>query len=539
MTTERKKIRLQDISLRTDEPLITVTADDLMPLPPPLDRGEKKAPYSPLSEDQKKSYECSLDGVSALALPKPKSKEEEEKLVERFLRGLQKLLSQNDNWLFWQPLIQSLESCVRCQTCSDACPVYVASGNQEIYRPTFKTEILRRIINKYIKKRGRVLSKLTGDDIELNWPVVARLAELAYRCSLCRRCAQRCPLGSDNGLIGRELRKLFSQEMGIAPKELHESGTVQQLRVGASTGISSAAFQGMVEFMEDEIEEKWGRRIKIPVDQEGADILLIHNSGEFMSWIENPVAFAIIFEAAGLSWTLSSEIYGYEATNYGTWYDDVQFARIAIKQVEVARKLKVKKMVMGECGHAHKGLIVIADRILLGEMNFPRESFLPLLEDLILHDRLELDPQKNNFPVTLHDPCNVVRLMGIVEPQRRILKKICPQFREMEPHGLENYCCGGGSGFAIMNSMNFKEWRENISSRMKLKQILETFRDVLDPGIRKYVCAPCSNCKGAIRDIISSNDFWEKHSIYYGGLAELVANAMVDMKKPFIEWEWH
>jgi hypothetical protein len=75
MTTERKRNRLKDISIRTDEPLITVTADDLMSLPPPLDQGEKKAPYSPLSEDQKKSYECSLDGVSALALPKPKSKE--------------------------------------------------------------------------------------------------------------------------------------------------------------------------------------------------------------------------------------------------------------------------------------------------------------------------------------------------------------------------------------------------------------------------------------------------------------------------------
>jgi hypothetical protein len=32
---------------------------------------------------------------------------------------------------------------------------------------------------------------------------------------------------------------------------------------------------------------------------------------------------------------------------------------------------------------------------------------------------------------------------------------------------------------------------------------------------------------------------WEKNSIYYGGLVELVVNAMVDMKKPFIEWEWH
>jgi len=33
--------------------------------------------------------------------------------------------------------------------------------------------------------------------------------------------------------------------------------------VGASTGISSAAFQGMVEFMEDEIEEKMGQENQI------------------------------------------------------------------------------------------------------------------------------------------------------------------------------------------------------------------------------------------------------------------------------------
>jgi Fe-S oxidoreductase len=533
------KIRLQDVSRRTEDPLAVVKGEDMMPLPPPLDKADPQLPYPPLSEEQRKKFECALDGVSALALPKPKSREEEEKLVQKFLAGLEKLLSKNDNWAFWQPLMQSLEGCVRCQTCSDACPVYVSSGNQEIYRPTHKSEILRRIINKYIKKRGNLLSRLTGDDIELNWPAVARLAELAYRCSLCRRCAQRCPLGSDNGLIGRELRKLFSQEMGIAPKELHDSGTVQQLKVGASTGVTSAAFEGMVEFMEDEIEEKWGKRIKIPVDREGADLLLVHNSGEFMSWIENPVAFAMIFEAAGLSWTLSSEIYGYEATNYGTWYDDVQFSRIAIKQAGVARKLKVKKMVMGECGHAHKGLIVVADRVLVGDLNVPRESFLPLLEDLVCNGKLRLHPEQNNFPVTLHDPCNFVRLMGIVEPQRRIVKKVCPQFREMEPHGLENYCCGGGSGFAIMNSLNFKEWRENISSRMKLKQILEAFGDAMDPGIKKYVCAPCSNCKGAIRDILNRHDLWERHSIYYGGLVELVANAMADLKKPFIEWEWH
>ena len=87
--------------------------------------------------------------------------------------------------------------------------------------------------------------------------------------------------------------------------------------------------------------------------------------------------------------------------------------------------------------------------------------------------------------------------------------------------------------------MNFKEWRENISSRMKLKQILETFKDVSDPSVKKYVCAPCSDCKVAIRGILARNDLWERHSIYYGGLVELVANAVVDMEQPFIDWEWH
>lgn len=533
----KQKIKLRDISRDSDEPLLTISTEELMPLPHPLDLLKAKPPVPPLSESQRKTCEWGLDGVSGLALPRPKNKEEEDKLVESFLRGLKKLLSQNDNWGFWQPLVQSLGSCVRCQTCNEACPIYISSGKQEIYRPTFRAEVLRRLINRYIRQRGRTLSKLTGDDIELNWPTVARLAELAYRCTLCRRCAQACPLGSDNGLITRELRKLFSQEMGIAPKEVHAAGTVQHLKVGASTGISPQAFENMVEFMEDEIEERTGKRIKVPVDREGADILLIHNSGEFMSWIENPVAFAILFEAAGLSWTLSSEIYGYEATNYGTWYDDIQFARIVLKQIDAAKRLNVKKIVMGECGHAHKGLIVIADRILVDDMNFPRESFLPLLAELVCKDRIRLDPARNNFHVTLHDPCNVVRLMGIVEPQRQILKKISPQFREMEPHGVENYCCGGGSGFAIMSSMNFKDWRENVSSRMKLKQIIETFQDVMDPSIKKYVCAPCSNCKGAIRDLLNDNGLTEGYAIRYGGLVELVVNAMVDIEKPFIEWE--
>ena len=150
--------------------------------------------------------------------------------------------------------------------------------------------------------------------------------------------------------------------------------------------------------MEDELEEKTGRKIKIPVDKEGADVLLLHNAGEFMAWPENIEAFALIFDAAGIDWTISSSLLGYDGVNYGVWYDDVQFARIALRHAEVARDLHVKKISVGECGHSHKAMMVIADRVLTGDLNIPRESSLPLLEDLVCNGKLKLDPTKNDFP---------------------------------------------------------------------------------------------------------------------------------------------
>ncbi|HEX6974407.1 MAG TPA: (Fe-S)-binding protein, partial [Vicinamibacterales bacterium] len=179
-----------------------------------------------------------------------------------------------------------------------------------------------------------------------------------------------------------------------------------------------------------------------------------------------------------------------------------------------------------------------ADRLLTGDLRIPRESFLTLLRDIVVSGWLRLDPARNDFPVTLHDPCNMVRLMGIVDPQREILHAVCPQFREMTPHGVENYCCGGGSGFAIMSGNSFQEWRAQVSGRKKLEQILGAFSDCLDPAIHKYVCAPCSNCKGQIRDMLAYHGIWKQHGILYGGLVELVVNAMADVPPGFIEWEW-
>lgn len=533
----KKRLTPKDIGNLDLDRLTTVELTELMKLPPPYDEVDAQPQWKKLSDQVRDQYEF-IDDTIAVGFPKPQTEEEEQALVERFLSGLQKLLSRDNNWAFLQPLMLSLEHCARCQTCTEACPIYEATGHNDLYRPTYRSEVLRTIVNAHAKHGPKVLKKLAGADIDLNWKTVARLAELAYRCTLCRRCAQTCPIGVDNALLTHELRKLFSQEFGIAPKEIHRDGSVQQLRVGSSTGMNPVVIKDNVEFIDEEMTEKAGFKIETPFDKAGADVLILHNAGEFMAWPENPGATAIILEAAGVSWTLSSDLVGYDAINYGLWYDDAQFVRVALKHAEIAKKLGVKKIIMGECGHAHKALTVIADRVFAQEYDVPRESILTFLADLVCDQkRLKLDPSRNDFPVTLHDPCNIVRLMGIVEPQRRVLREIAPRFREMTPHGVHNYCCGGGSGFAIMSGHNFQDWRLSVSGRMKLKQVLEAFSDCPGPEVKKYLCAPCSNCKGQIRDLLAYYKVTERSGIYYGGLVELIVNAMPEMPQPFIEWE--
>ncbi len=531
------RVSVHDLSRRGGEPLIHLENQELMPLPAPLDGAENDRAWTALTEQTRARYECGLDDTCAVNIPRPQTREEEDALVARFLSGLDKLFDRENNWTFLQPLLLTMEHCTGCQTCAESCHIFEASGRNELYRPTLRTEILRRLYFKHVR-RGGLLSAWQHGAIKLNWPLVARLIELSYRCNLCRRCAQSCPIGCDNGLAAHELRKLFSQEMGIAAKELHEQGSMLQLKTGSSTGMNAEIVKDNIAFIDEDTSERTGIEVRTPWDVKGADVLLIHNAGEIMAWPENPGAFALILTLAGVNWTMSSELAGYDSINYGLWYDDAQFARVALKHLQAARKLGVRRIVMGECGHASKAMCVVADRILTGDLNIPRESYLPLLREIVFSGKIKFDPARNDFPVTLHDPCNLVRLMGVVEPQREILRALAPKFREMTPHGVDNYCCGGGSGFAIMSGNNFTDWRFHVAGRKKLEQVLSAFSDCIGPETPKYLCAPCSNCKGQFRDMFAYYDLWRKNRILYGGLVELAVNAMSDVKPGFIEWEW-
>ena len=64
-------------------------------------------------------------------------------------------------------------------------------------------------------------------------------------------------------------------------------------------------------------------------------------------------------------------------------------AKIAIRHAQIAKELNVKKINVGECGHAHKAFIVVADRVLTGDLNIPEESALPLLKARYLAERFD------------------------------------------------------------------------------------------------------------------------------------------------------
>ena len=86
------------------------------------------------------------------------------------------------------------------------------------------------------------------------------------------------------------------------------------------------------------------------------------------------------------------------------------------------------------------------------------------------------------------------------------------RFREMTPHGCQQLLLRRRLGLRHhVAATTSATGATTCSGRRKFRQILEAFQDEpMDQEHPKYICAPCSNCKGQLRDIIEYYDAWEK-----------------------------
>jgi len=171
---------------------------------------------------------------------------------------------------------------------------------------------------------------------------------------------------------------------------------------------------------------------------------------------------------------------------------------------------------MAECGHGYRSQRWEAENWLGRSYPFKVISFVELQAQYIREGRIKLDPTRNTKRVTYHDPCNQARNGGIVEEPRYILRHSVMDFVDMEPHGAENYCCGGGGG---MLSMTEFAAERKAAGKSKADQVLATGAEIL--------ATSCHNCLDQLDEVKRHY----KLKVKVQNLSELVANALIWTKK--------
>jgi Fe-S oxidoreductase len=332
-----------------------------------------------------------------------------------------------------------------------------------------------------------------------------------YECTGCRRCATYCPMGIDNSVITRKGRAI-ADVMGYTPDRLQKVIAIS-LKTGNTDGANPAAMQNTVAFLEEEIKEQCGIDVRIPYDDVGAEVFFVPPSGDLLVNPEAVMGIAKVFHKTGVRWTLSSK--AFDGANYGLFTGDDKSMKLDNKlYVDEAKRLKVKTLIMGECGHAHRIMKFMMEKgRWWGDLPFEITNVLQYTAKLVQDGELKFDKSANPDPVAYHDPCNFGRSCGITEEPRIIMQAACEDFREMTPNGHQNWCCGGGGGLSAMDDI--LEFRMTVSGRKKLEQIDQTGA--------KFCAAPCSNCKRHLAQLMEHHD----RDVTIGGVHDVVFRALV------------
>ena len=396
-------------------------------------------------------------------------------------------------------------TCVHCGLCAEACQFYVETGNPH-YTPIYKLEPMRKLWRQEHTLGGK-LKKMFGISEELTEQQFADWEQLVYdSCNLCGRCSMVCPVGIDIAYMLRKQREGFSKS-GYAPEGMKEA-TKRTLNIGSPMGVTLKTLKAALVH----VEKATG--LTIPIDVEGADYMTLFSSMEVVNFPEYIESVARIFDAAGVSWTISSE--AFEATNAGIQIGSKEAAReIVSRVVNAAEKLGVKYVISPECGHAFTAIRWEGPNLIGRPYKFEVVHILELLDQLQREGRLKLSG-KTDTPMTLHDPCQIVRRGGVVEPPRHLLHQVASGFVEAADHGTMNWCCGGGGG--VSANERAEPLRVKVFNRKK-----QQFEEL---GVKKVITA-CANCRIVLEEGLEHYDMMDTEVI---GLTELLAEHLPESR---------
>lgn len=477
-----------------------------------------------------KSFPASADIQEKIGFPGPLVEDWHDKAIAKMGDLLGK----------YRSLQVFMDACVHCGACTDKCHYFLGTADPK-NMPVARQELMRSIYRRHFTFAGKYFPSLVGAK-ELTQETLEEWYSYYYQCSECRRCSVYCPYGIDTAEVTMAGREILDT-VGIGQKYTNEiMGKLH--RIGNNLGLPGPALEDTLLGLEEDIFDATGVPVKLPLDAEGADILLITPSADFFSepHVESLIGYAKVFHAAGVKWTLSTT--ASEAGNFGLFigsYANIRKAAMRIR--DAALELGVKRIVVGECGHAwrvaysfwntltgvgHGGDDPFSQQLQKQlDPNYPAPQHIcEYTYDLIQQGKLKFDKSLNDHRViTFHDSCNVARgsRMGDMPGgqftiPREVIKAVANNFHDMQEGTIhdETFCCGGGGGLLTDDLMEVRV--KGAQPRM------EAFNNVVQDKQVNFLALICAICKAQFTKVIPYYGF---DMSMVGGVHQLVATAIV------------
>lgn len=421
-----------------------------------------------------------------------------------------------------------MDGCVRCGACTDKCHYFMGTGDPK-NMPVARQNLMRKVYRRHFTWAGKVVPWLVGAE-DLTKEVLDDWYTYFHQCSQCRRCSVYCPFGIDTAEVSMAAREIMDH-IGMGQKYVTE--IIGKLhKIGNNLGLPPKALVNTLEGLEEDIEEETGVPVKLPIDVEGADILLITPSADFFAspHMEGLMGYAKVFHEAGANWTLSS--HASEAANFSMFIGSYEnLTKVSQRIAKAAKDLKVKRIVFGECGHAwrvaYNFLNTVAGPFDFLDPNYPvPQHICEYTYDLIQKGKLRMDKSKNDeYKVTFHDSCNVARASrmgdkpgGQFDIPREVLKASCNYYYDMAEDTIREatVCCGGGGGILSDEVMDIRI--KGASPRMR------ALRDAANEHGVTHMAAICAICKAQFSKVLPKYDFPMDTII---SVHQMVSNAIV------------
>ena len=425
-----------------------------------------------------------------------------------------------------------MDICVRCGACADKCHFFIGTGDPK-NMPVLRAELIRSVYRKEYTLAGKIFGSMAGAR-ELTLDVLKEWWYYFYQCTECRRCSVFCPYGIDQAeitMIGRELLNL----LGLNIEWI--AGPVSNCYMkGNHLGLEPHTIVGNLEYMLDDIETITGKKIKPTFNRKGAEILFVTPSGDLFAdpGTYTAMGYMMLFEELGLDYTWST--YASEGGNFGFFTSNEMGKRLNSKIYAEAKRLGVKWILGGECGHMWRVLSQYMDTW-NGPADFLEVPKSPITgtvfenaksmkmvhvaeftADLIKNNKLKLDPKRNDhLHLTWHDSCNTARGMGLLEEPRYVLKSVCNNFTEMPEDTIreKTFCCGSGTGLNASEDMDLR-----MKGGFPRANAVKFVADHYGVNMLGNVCAIDRATLKALME------YWVP-SVGVCGLHELVANALI------------